>query len=64
MERMIALLWHNMFGRDRMYNLKLNAVLNTGRMLVLCARSDTEDGNYKSARTSRIEYIKRPLVPF
>lgn len=44
MERMIALLWHNMFGRDRMYNLKLNAVLNTGRMLVLCARSDTEDG--------------------
>ena len=54
MERMIALLWHNMFGRDRMYNLKLNAVLNTGRMLVLCARSDPEDGNYKSARTSRI----------
>jgi len=38
MERMIALLWHNLFGRDRMYNLKLNAVQNTGRMFILCAR--------------------------
>ena len=38
MERMIALLWHNLFGRDRLYNLKLNAVQNTGRLLILCAR--------------------------
>ena len=39
MERMIALLWHNLFGRDRLYNLKLNAVQNTGRLFILCARS-------------------------
>ena len=38
MERMIALLWHNLFGRDRLYNLKLNAVQNTGRLFILCAR--------------------------
>ena len=37
-DRMIKLLWHNMFGRDRMYNLKLNAVQNCGRMFALCAR--------------------------
>ena len=36
--RMENLLWHNMFGRDRMYNLKLNAVQNCTRMFVLCAR--------------------------
>jgi len=38
MERMLTLLWHNLFGRDRMFNHKLNAVENTGRMFVLCAR--------------------------
>ena len=38
MDRMINLLWHNMFGRDRMYNIRLNAVQNCGRMFVLCAR--------------------------
>ena len=38
LERMLLLLWHNMFGRDRMYNLKLNAVQNCARMFVLCAR--------------------------
>merc|ERR1719154_1030777 len=31
---MIALLWHNLFGRDRMYNLKLNAVQNTGKNFI------------------------------
>lgn len=38
LDRMMKLLWHNMFGRDRMYNLKINAVQNCGRMFVLCAR--------------------------
>jgi len=38
MDRILALLWHNLFGRDRMFNLKLNAVQNSGRMFVLCAR--------------------------
>eukprot|EP00092_Neocalanus_flemingeri_P040152 GFUD01043737.1.p1 GENE.GFUD01043737.1~~GFUD01043737.1.p1 ORF type:complete len:1387 (-),score=455.56 GFUD01043737.1:260-4420(-) len=38
LERMLNLLWHNLFGRDRMFNLKLNAVQNSGRMFVLCAR--------------------------
>jgi len=38
LDRMVNLLWHNLFGRDRMFNLKLNAVQNSGRMFVLCAR--------------------------
>lgn len=38
LDRMLNLLWHNLFGRDRMFNLKLNAVQNSGRMFVLCAR--------------------------
>ena len=38
LDRMMMLLWHNMFGRDRMFNHKLNAVCNYGRMFVLCAR--------------------------
>ena len=35
---MVNVLWHNMFGFDRMYNHKLNAIQNYGRMFVLCAR--------------------------
>ena len=40
---MILVLWHNMFGRDRMFNHKLNAVCNYGRMFVLCARYNTSE---------------------
>jgi len=36
--RMAELIWHGFFTKDRMYHLKLNAVLALGRVLVLCLR--------------------------
>ena len=38
MARMVTLLRHAVFGRDRMYHLRVNQVQNMGRMFVLCCR--------------------------
>ena len=38
MARMVTLLRHALFGRERMFHLRVNAVQNIGRMFVLCSR--------------------------
>jgi len=38
MARMVNLLRHALFGRERMFHLRVNAVQNIGRMFVLCSR--------------------------